>query len=69
MKIDKYDAVVGKNGKIQYFAVQGKNRYPMPDCYKDMYDDQHLAIKEVEREIPSLFDGAPAKHYIPLRTS
>lgn len=66
IKIDRYDARI-VNGTIAYFAIAGKKEYPMPECYKEMYNDNYLAIKEVTLERPELF-GAPAKHYIPLRT-
>ena len=66
IKIDRYDARI-VNGTISYFAIAGEKEYPMPECYKEMYDEDHLAIEEVKLERPELFD-APAQHYIPLRT-
>ena len=68
IKIDKYITELGPRNQILYFAVKGKNKYPMPACYADMYDDEHLAIKEKEMEMPELYD-TDAKHYIPLRTA
>ena len=68
MKIDRY-TVKKVNGTDQWFAVAGKKEYPMPDCYKEMYDDRHLAIKEVVLTHPEVMgEGTPGKHYIPLST-
>lgn len=72
IKIDRYEAVLeGKD--VRYYAVKGKNKYPMPSCYADMYTDDYLAITERELERPELFDTdkekCPEKHYIPLRTA
>lgn len=68
IKIDKYESVL-ESGRISYYAVAGKKKYPMPDCYKDMYTDDYLAIKETEVSMPELYDLKEGKHYIPLRTS
>lgn len=65
--IDRYDPAI-EGGRIVYYAVKGKARYRMPDCYKEMYDDKHLAIKERTLERPEVF-GVEARHYIPLRTA
>jgi len=65
--IDRYEAVVKSNG-VEWFAIKGKERIPMPDCYSEMYTDSFLAIMERELEIPEIFEGATDKHYIPLFT-
>lgn len=65
--IDRYTTeLVGST--IRYFAVKGKTKYPMPACYKDMYDDDHLAIMSRKMEMPELYDCAEGEHYIPLMT-
>lgn len=64
--IEKYEAVI-ENGSIVYYAISGKKRYPMPDCYKEMYNDNYLMIEERVIERPELFDTTRT-HYIPLRT-
>lgn len=66
INIDRYDMKL-ENGKVCYYAIAGKKRYPMPEAYKEMYDNEHLAITERELTMPELFGTAP-KHYIPLRT-
>ena len=66
IKIDRYETVL-ENGVIKYYAVAGKKRYEMPEAYKEMYNDNYLAISERTLERPELFD-VPATHYIPLRT-
>ena len=66
IKIDRYETVL-ENGVIKYYAVAGKKRYEMPEAYKEMYNDNYLAIAERTLERPELF-GVPATHYIPLRT-
>lgn len=66
IRIDKYTTEL-VDGAIRYFAVKGKTRYLMPDAYKDMYDDRHLAIVKRTLERPELFD-CEAEHYIPLFT-
>lgn len=66
IKIDKYQSEI-ENGKIVYYALAGKKKYKMPDCYKMMYNDNYLAIEERTMAQPELYD-APATHYIPLFT-
>ena len=66
IRIDRYETVL-ENGVIKYYAVAGKKRYEMPEAYKEMYNDNYLAISERTLERPELFN-APATHYIPLRT-
>lgn len=66
IKIDKYQTEI-ENGKIVYYALAGKKKYKMPDCYKMMYNDKYLAIEERTMAQPELYD-APATHYIPLFT-
>lgn len=65
--IEKYEPVI-ENGAIVYYAIAGKKKYRMPDTYKDMYNDQYLAIMERTVTIPELFDDVEPTHYIPLFT-
>lgn len=65
IEIDRYDAVI-ENGVIRYYALKGKKRYPMPDCYKEMYTEDYLAIEEKDMEMPELY-ATTSKHYIPMR--
>ena len=67
IKIDRYETRI-VNGRIEYFAIAGKKEYPMPDCYKDMYNDRYLAIAKKTMEMPELFD-TESEHYMPLRTA
>ena len=67
IKIDKYQTEI-ENGRIVYYAIAGKKKYPMPDAFKEMYNDKYLAIEERTITRPELFDTT-ATHYIPLRTS
>ena len=66
IEIDRYQAEI-ENGTIVYYAIKGKNRYRMPEAYKEMYNDDYLAIEERTLERPELFETAPT-HYIPRRT-
>lgn len=66
IEIDRYQAEI-ENGTIVYYAVKGKNRYKMPEAYKEMYNDDYLAIEERTLERPELFGTTPV-HYIPRRT-
>lgn len=66
IKIDKYQTEI-ENGRIVYYAIAGKKKYKMPDCYSKMYTDEYLAIDERTMSQPELFD-APATHYYPLHT-
>lgn len=66
IRIDKYQTEI-EQGHIVYYAVKGKTKYRMPDCYKSMYNDQYLAIEERTMAQPELFDTVPT-HYIPLLT-
>jgi len=65
-KIDRYETVY-ESGRVNFYAVSGKNRILMPDAYKDMYDDHHLMIEKRTLERPELFDTEPV-HWIPLFT-
>jgi hypothetical protein len=56
-----------ERGTIVYYAVKGETRYRMPDAYKEMYNDNYLAIKKRKLLRPELF-GTEAEHYIPLKT-
>ncbi len=68
--IERYDArIVG--GSIKYYAIgtDGKE-YPMPDCYKEMYNDDYLVIRKKHMALPELFsEDLDADHYIPIRTA
>lgn len=73
IKIDKYDTVLEQTPEgteVCYYAIAGKKKYKMPSCYKDMYTDDYLAIKERKLTMPELFglEEDQAVHYIPLRT-
>lgn len=66
IKIDKYEPVI-EDGVIVYYAIAGKKRYRMPDAYKEMYNENYLAITERTLSMPELFD-VEGTHYIPLFT-
>ena len=66
IKIDRYISEI-EHGKIVFYAVKGKQKYPMPDCYKNMYNENYLAIQERTMSQPELYD-APETHWIPLYT-
>ena len=66
IKIDRYDARV-INGKVHYFAIIGKKEIEMPEYYKDMYDNKHLAIRKKTMVFPEMFETTE-EHYIPLNT-
>lgn len=66
IRIDKYQTEI-EHGHIVYYAVKGKTKYKMPDCYSDMYNDDYLAIEERTMAQPELFDTV-STHYIPLLT-
>lgn len=67
IKIDKYVSEI-EHGRIVIYALAGKKKILMPDAYKDMYDDEHLAIVERELTMPELYGLKERKHYIPLYT-
>ena len=66
-KIDGYEMKV-IDSKIHYYACIGKERIEMPEYYKDMYDNKHLAITKRVLTYPEVFDIAEEEHYIPLST-
>lgn len=66
IKIDRYEPEIEK-GAIVYYAIAGKKKYKMPDAYKDMYNENYLAITERTLDMPELFD-VEGRHYIPLFT-
>lgn len=66
--ISGYDARI-VSGRISYFAIgTDGTEYPMPDAFKDMYDDEHLGIRLAHSERPEMFDIDTEEYYIPLRT-
>lgn len=67
INIDRYESRIEK-GKIRYYAIKGKKEYPMPDCYKDMYNENYLAIAKKTMTMPELYD-TESEHYMPLRTA
>lgn len=66
IKIDKYEAVI-ENNSIVYYAVKGDEKYRMPEAYKEMYNENYLAIKKRVLQRPELY-GTEAEHYIPIKT-
>jgi len=67
--VKSYKAELTPSRQVAYYAVtEDGKKIPMPDCYSDMYDDDHLAITKATRKFPSLYDEAPEQHYIPLYT-
>lgn len=88
IRIDGYTSRADvKNRKMLYFAVKGKGKdmkeFPMPEQYKEFYDDKHLAIRKQVIAIPEVMDIPAtgnkirsdgekgieiAEVYIPLRT-
>ena len=67
ISIDRYDTVL-ENGRITYYAIAGKKKYPMPEAFKDMYDDSHLAIREAHNDRPEMYGIPTTDYYIPLFT-
>lgn len=67
ISIDKYVTELD-NGMIVYRAVAGKKKYDMPEDFKDMYDDKHLAIQEVTCSRAEMFGVNGDRYYIPLLT-
>ena len=67
IRIDRYDTVL-ENGRITYYAIAGKKKYPMPEAFKDMYNDSHLAIREAHNDRPEMFGIDTTDYYIPLYT-
>lgn len=67
--VKSYEAKLTPSRQVAYFAITSEGKeIPMPDCYSDMYDNDHLAITKATRKFPSLYDEAPEEHYIPLYT-
>lgn len=70
INIDRYETKI-HGGVVRFYAVVGKKRILMPEAHKSMYDDQHLAIRQVQSDsfTESLFGLNPEEdYYIPLRT-
>lgn len=66
--IDRYECRK-VNRQDVWYAIKGKKEFVMPSCYSEMYDDEHLAIREVTLTMPELYgDDVPPTHYQPLRT-
>lgn len=65
--LSRYEARL-VNGSVQYYAIATDGaEYLMPDCYRNMYTDDYLAIMERTVRIPDLFFTVQT-HYIPLFT-
>lgn len=67
IEIDRYETRMEK-GKPKWFAVKGKQSYPMPDAFSAMYTDDYLAIEKVSNPRSEMFDIKESEYYIPLRT-
>ena len=68
--VKSYEAKLTPSRQVVYFAITAEGKeIPMPECYSDMYDNDHLAITKATRKFPSLYDEAPEEHYIPLYTT
>lgn len=72
IELKRYEARIEKiNGKphVAYYAIPKKGEeIRMPDCYSDMYDDDHLAIEMQHLDRPELFDLDVSDVYAPLYT-
>ena len=71
IKIDRYESVL-ENGEIVWYAVKGKGdkeqRFRMPSCWKNMYNEHHLAISpRSDCPMPELY-GQSGEFYVPRRT-
>lgn len=70
MKIEGYEITYNKQlGKVEFFAVAGKKKYPMPEAFKDMYTDDYLEIELVHSERPEVHGIETNDYYIPKRTA
>lgn len=70
MRIDRYEMRYNtQKHQEEYFAIIGKKSIPMPTAFRDMYDDDHLAIEQVHNPMPELYDIETTDYYIPKRTS
>ena len=67
MRIDRYETAL-ENGRITYYAVAGKKRIPMPEAFKDMYNDDYLEITETESEMPEVLGVPEGGYFIPRYT-
>lgn len=67
MRIDRYETAL-EHGRITYYAVTGKKRIPMPEAFKDMYNDDYLEITETESEMPEVLGVPEGRYYIPRYT-
>ncbi len=69
IKLKKYDMAL-EDGKVTYYAIPLKGeRIRMPEAFKGMYDEDHLAIKKRIFLRPELYDLDSEEAYIPLRTA
>ena len=67
MRIDRYETKL-EHGKINYYAVIGRKHIPMPEAFKDMYNEKYLEITETESEMPDVLGVPKGKFYIPRFT-
>ena len=67
MRIDRYETTL-EHGRISYHAVIGKKHIPMPEAFKDMYNDNYLEITETKSDMPEVLGVPDGKYYIPRYT-
>lgn len=67
MRIDRYETTL-EDGRISYQAVIGKKRIPMPEAFKDMYNDNYLEITETKSDMSEVLGVPDGKYYIPRYT-
>lgn len=70
IKIEKYSVEIDQTNPARtiMFAIAGKKKFRIPDAFREMCNDSHLAIQEQTLERPELFDEHGA-FFIPRRTS
>ena len=70
LKVESYEAKI-TNGSITIYANTSEGPIPIPDDYKDLCNDNHLALRLTTLERPELF-GLPetdTSRWLPVRTA
>lgn len=70
LKVESYEAKI-TNGTIVIYANTAKGPILIPEDYKDLCNDNHLALRLTKLERPELF-GLPeteTSRWLPVRTA
>lgn len=64
----KYEPRIVDDHRIVVYAVTEKGDFAIPEAFRDMCDNEHLALRYHEFEIPELFGMTENSAWLPAYT-